>query len=138
MKAFRALLGASLLAGCSGPAPQSTTYGTDDFRGSWALIAQGKDGDRVYMDTMGPLPAGTHKVADLGIVSSAGRKVERINVDCARRSVVNVSSFGDDAETTVDLAGDASAPGGPPSVLDFVCGRAKLPTRTINALPERI
>ena len=119
----------------SEPAADTPRSSDQEFGGNWVLVARDGVGGSVYVDRDGIRKAGTHMVADLGIVAMQGRKIERVNITCADNSATDVQAFGDDVETTANLAGDTPDGINPHSVFDYICGRAKLPSGSIDVLP---
>lgn len=112
--------------------PNQSTQG-QEFGGSWALAVHDADGGAVYIDRDDIRSAGDRKVADLGIVARGGRKIERVSVRCSDNWLTPGPDFGDDVETSDELD---RAPSGSHSVVDYVCGRAALPAKVIDILPD--
>lgn len=137
VRRFLVASAALLLAGCSSETPPSAKYGDNEFTGSWALLATDVDGNRVYLDRDEMHDAGDRKVVDLGYVGASGRRLMRMSFGCADNSIISVSSFGDDVSVSVDLVGDLPHEPGEHSIADYVCGRAKVPVKTISILPGK-
>jgi hypothetical protein len=130
---------AALVGSCSSHEPQQLrSVAADDsaYVGQWTLVAKDMNGVRVYLDRMGVHTAGDRKVADLGYVSSTGRRLVRQSFGCSDDSIAEISSIGDPVTTLAPLIGNSWKATGKHSIADYVCLRAHLPREYLNSLPK--